>query len=109
MFVLTPLRGGWEFSFHRFLPSLRSIFFILALKNLPFLVSCFFAGFFLLLFFFCFQFSSKIKSGLRICYSMWLSFKRQKEIKPNEKGVILEYPVLHNALAYLIVFVEQSI
>ena len=40
---------------------------------------------------------------------MWLSFKRQKEIKPNEKEVILEYPVLHNALAYLIVFVEQSI
>ena len=40
---------------------------------------------------------------------MWLSFKRQKEIKPNEKGVILEYPVLHNALAYLIAFLEQSI
>lgn len=40
---------------------------------------------------------------------MWLSFKRQKEIKPNEKGVILEYPVVHNALAYLIAFLEQSI
>lgn len=40
---------------------------------------------------------------------MWFSFKRQKEIKPNEKGVILEYLVLHNALVLLIAFQEQSI
>ena len=74
--------------------------------------SCFFAGFFLLLFFFLlsvFIQDTSVKSVLRICYSMWLSFKRQKEIKPNEKGVILEYPVLHNALAYLIAFLEKSI